>query len=157
MGVEMRAKSAHLLRNLVFMQELDRLFFKNEVGVGTIPAALGFRTYAQDKVIQMRSRYYDLNGQIGDLKNVITLAGKKYGADSGITRQAEERLQVVLAERERVKADLLSVDPNALSTRKPGPAKPKPFPTTIQGLKRSVSIERLMKPYQPKPPGAVAR
>ena len=57
MGVEMRAKSAHLLRNLVFMQELDRLLFKNEVGVGTIPAVFGLRTYAQDKVIQMRGRY----------------------------------------------------------------------------------------------------
>jgi hypothetical protein len=154
MGVEMRSKTAHLLRNLVFMQEVDRLFFKAEVTAGTIPAALGFRTYAQDKVIQMRSRVYDLNNQVGDLKNVISLSTKRYGADSGITKQAEERLIHILAERDRVKADLLSIDPNALTTKKPaaGPPKPKQLPMTLQGFKRSVDIKRLLMAPQPTKP-----
>src|SRR6185295_4253927 len=65
LGIPMRAKAAHILRNIVFMQELDRLFFKEDFDAGRAAAgAIGFRTYKQDKVIQMRSRYYALQGQV---------------------------------------------------------------------------------------------
>lgn len=151
LGVPMRAKASHLLRNIVFLQHVDRLFFQQALDpVGTPAAVLGFRTYAQDKVIQMRTRVYDLNGQIGDLKNIISMATKKYGAGSGITRQAEERLLVVHAERDRVKADLLVIDPTALTTKKPSATpKPKPLPTTMRGFRQSVDIKRLLSAPQP--------
>jgi len=150
-GVPMSAQTAHLLKNLVFVQEIDRLFFQNPVSLAGTPAmALGFRTYAQDKVIQMRSRYYELNQQIGDLKNIITLSTKRHGADSSLTKQAEERLQVVIGQRDRVKADLLSIDPEALSTKKPGPLKPKPLPKTLEGFRRSVDLDRLLRPTPAK-------
>ena len=158
MGVTVPTTAAHLLRNLVFMQELDRLFFQQSFDPIRTPLGIaGVRTYAQDKVIQMRTRVYDLNGQVGDLKNVIQMATKKYGHDSGITRQAEERLMVVLAERDRVKADLLTIDPTALTTKKPSatPPKPKPLPTTMQGFKRSVDINRLLSAPPPKPKAVV--
>lgn len=147
-GVPMRAQAAHLLRNLVFMQELDRLFFKEEFDAArSAVGALGFRTYKQDKVVQMRSRVYELQSQMGDLKNVISLATKRHGADSSLVKQAEERLQLVIADRDRVKADLLEIDPEALSTRKKdGPPKEKKLPTTMEGFRRSIDLDRLLAP-----------
>lgn len=148
LGVDVSKRVGHLVRNVVLAQELDRLFFQQDIPLAErgVAAGLGLRTYKQDKVVQMRSYVYDLQRKMGDLKNAISLASKKYGGESTIAQRAQEELDKTILERDRVKDDLLSIDPDALSTKKEGPPKPERMPTSLEGFRRKISLENLLRP-----------
>ena len=145
LGLSLQGKYANLLRNIIIVQEVDRLVFQQERELGdrAIQSLFGARTYAQDKVIQMRSRVYDLQKQMGELKNAIALATRKWGPDSDPARQAEQRLEQLTFERNNVKESLLKIDPEALSTKKEESSTPKvpKLPTTIQGFRSRARID----------------
>ena len=119
LGAAMPQRLSHLLRNIVAVQELDRLMFAEEFTAGKfIGKTLGLRLYSQDKVVQMRGKVYDLQREMGEMKNQVKLAAQKYGAESVVAKQYEERLAEVTRERNQVKDDLLRIDPEALKPKK---------------------------------------
>ncbi len=157
-GMTMKAWQSHLLRNLVFVTELDRLFFKDEFAASQrmVQVGLGLRTYKQDKVIQMRAGIFNLQKQMGDLRNAIRLGTQRHGGDHEIVEKAVRHLDRVTAERDRIKADVLQIDPDALKPRRQTgpldalltPSNERPPPTTIQGMKRRMSLESILRRQQ---------
>jgi hypothetical protein len=120
------------------MSQLDRAISPNQggevdVGRGILFGATGIKTYAQDKVVQMRSRVFELQKYLGDLQTAEAAATKKYGEDSSVARQYEEEIEKAKAERDRVRADVLQIAPDAFK------------PT------RAVSLDRLLKPKKQRP------
>lgn len=147
LGIPMPGKYENIARNAVALVEVDRALFSGaSPGQAVTGLATGVRTYKQDKIVQMRAKVFELQKAMGDMRNAVVTAEKKYGGDSVIVRQARERLERVIEERDYVKQALLEIDPEALSPKRDEPTKPPQMPTTIDGMRRRLSIERLLGP-----------
>jgi len=144
-GVTMPARAAHVLRNIMYVTEVDRIISSPEKPMGELLLGLGtgIRSYKQDKVIQMRSDVFNLGDQINQLKSAVSIATKKYGGDSDIAQQAAAEMERLILQRDRVRDLLLSVDPTALSHAAPKERKQGAI-QTFEQMRRSLSPKRLM-------------
>lgn len=147
-GVTMPARLAHFLRNVSFFQKADRISNDTQTPISEKLLALGtgVKTYRQDKVIQMRGRVYELQDLMGKLHGAVELAKKKYGGDSAISMQAAEQLEQVTLERDRVKGDLLTIEPTALAHKAPENPKERPMSAmqTLQHLQRQANPKEML-------------
>lgn len=163
-GVPLRGKLVQLLRNITFMSQLDRMLFQPdnlEPAAAALNFGLGIRTYAQDKVVQMRSHVFELQGHLGSLQTAAAAARKKYGEDSSVFLQYQAEILETMAERDRVKADLLEIAPDAFRPTKTAmldrllkPKKERVTLPSVAGMKRRLrpNLQRILYPPKRKEP-----
>lgn len=140
MGVPMPAHLAQVLRNVILMQQLDReIFGENATVLRGVAGELGLRAQMQDPVAQMRRYVLTSQVEMGDLKRQAEKA-RAAGRDV-VAGQLEARMALITARRDRAKELLLERDPDALRTSE----RKAKGSQTIGGIKRSASLEALMK------------
>ena len=150
MGVPIPGRVAHVLRNMVTLQELDRMVFQPGMGVSRRG---GLPIYGQDKLLQMKAALYDLQKRMGELDNSREAAAKKYGEDSTVAKQYDSEILDATQERDALKRDILSINPDAFKRQDgdvqmllPKQGKPLQAPKTLQGVKARLNIDRLLVP-----------
>lgn len=149
MGVPMRADLAHLLRNVLIMQQIDREVMRNESGPAkTIAGLFGLRTQTQNPVDQMRRFALNTQVEMGEMERSAERARAR--GENTVADQLEGRAFLLRARRDRAKGQATQLQPDAFRGRRKSAAAPKKQPTTLAGLKRQahpkIDLQRLMKP-----------
>lgn len=119
MGAPMPSRVAHLLQNVVILSEADRLMFRPDASPTSAGlAAISFRTQSQNPVDQIRRFVMNTQFEIGELRRAAERAAAE--GKTAVAASLNARVNFLTARRDRAKAQVLQLDPNAFKINKEG-------------------------------------